>query len=692
MMLGYVYSDDEGNPLIELPVEIRDISNLEQLQVKNCPNLGLPPEIVEKWNSPQEILDYYFRTRTQPSGPLNEAKVLVVGEAEVGKTSLIKQLMELGDFDPNENTTHGIVTHRWPLELADRTVRLNVWDFGGQEIMHATHQFFLTKRSLYLLVLDSRQNERQSRIEYWLKLIHSFGGESPVIVVCNKCDQHIMQLDWQGLQAKYPQVRRYVKGISCADKTGMQDVADAIKEEIAHLEHVDTIFPQTWFEVKQKLEDSTESCMPYEHYIGICEDHDIIEEKEQKQLIGFLNDLGIVLHFNDHPILRDLNILNPLWVTTAVYRILTSPHLAQAHGVLTFAELGTLLEAVAEKGFEYPLERQLFVIEMMRRFELLFDFEGRANQKFLLPGLLPIEQPAGLEADWQDALGFRYQYEVLPGSVISRFIARMHQWVKEELYWRKGVVLESKDGDVQARIKADLEDERIDIHIKGSGNRRRFLQSIRDQFDSIHATIPRVGVNELVPLPEHPEVRIPYKRLLMFEEKGLKVDHIMAGNGLVEIQVKELLEGIRHPAGLDVFISYAHDDSKRLGDFNRMLSPVVRDGRIQTWCDIDISPSQGWRAEIDRAMKMAKSGLLLVSQAFLDSDFIMSHELPYMLRAREEGKAQLFIAILDQCMWEQTPIGEIQAAHDAGEPLYELPKKKRDKIIKSICQQLMGHD
>ncbi len=189
----------QGNPLIELPAVIRSLTRLLHLDVSNCPRLNLPPEIVAKVDPPQEILDYYFRSRTQAARPLNEAKVLVVGEAEVGKTSLIKQLLEIGEFDPNEDQTHGIVTHRWDLPLDARTVRLNVWDFGGQEIMHATHQFFLTKRSLYLLVLDSRQNERQSRIEYWLKLIHSFGEDSPVIVVCNKCDQQLMQLDWKGL-------------------------------------------------------------------------------------------------------------------------------------------------------------------------------------------------------------------------------------------------------------------------------------------------------------------------------------------------------------------------------------------------------------------------------------------------------------------------------------------------------------
>lgn len=48
--------------------------------------------------------------------------------------------------------------------------------------MHATHQFFLTKRSLYLLVLDSRVDELQNKLEYWLKIIHSFSNDSPILI------------------------------------------------------------------------------------------------------------------------------------------------------------------------------------------------------------------------------------------------------------------------------------------------------------------------------------------------------------------------------------------------------------------------------------------------------------------------------------------------------------------------------
>ncbi len=95
----------------------------------------------------------------QPKRPLNEAKVILVGQGAVGKTSLVKRLMT-DEFDPEEHKTEGIDIKRWGVKVGRQEVQLNVWDFGGQEIMHATHQFFLTKRSLYLLVLDSRRMRR----------------------------------------------------------------------------------------------------------------------------------------------------------------------------------------------------------------------------------------------------------------------------------------------------------------------------------------------------------------------------------------------------------------------------------------------------------------------------------------------------------------------------------------------------
>lgn len=109
-----------------------------------------------------------------------------------GKTFLLKQLQGL-PFDKDESQTHGINAVSLPAKKITGFVdtngikdyRIHFWNFGGQEIMHASHQFFLSQRSLYILVLDSRTDSKKY---HWLKHIEKFGGDSPLIVVMNKID------------------------------------------------------------------------------------------------------------------------------------------------------------------------------------------------------------------------------------------------------------------------------------------------------------------------------------------------------------------------------------------------------------------------------------------------------------------------------------------------------------------------
>lgn len=48
-------------------------------------------------------------------------------------------------------------------------------------------------------------------------------------------------------------------------------------------------------------------------------------------------------------------------------------------------------------------------------------------------------------------------------------------------------------------------------------------------------------------------------------------------------------------------------------------------------------------------------------------------------------------AVLGECFWKETPLEDIQAAHDTSNPLDGLTKAKRNVVIKSICERLMQH-
>ena len=136
--------------------------------------------------------------------------------------------------------------------------------------MHATHQFFLTKRSLYLLVLDARLGQDENRVEYWLRMIQSFGGDSPVIVVGNKIDQQPLDIDRRGLQAKYPNIKAFVE-TSCLDGRGIEELRRSIwHARFPTLPHVRDELPESWFQVKEKLEKLDKDFIPYSEYEALC--------------------------------------------------------------------------------------------------------------------------------------------------------------------------------------------------------------------------------------------------------------------------------------------------------------------------------------------------------------------------------------------------------------------------------------
>lgn len=146
-------------------------------------------EIANQGN--EAILNYFRERDLGDVDHLYEAKLLILGEGGAGKTSLLRRLYQPGQPLPTEQeTTRGIAIYRHDFSLKNgRRFRLNVWDFGGQEIYHATHQFFLTRRSLYLLLDDTRKDHKSVSDEgfkYWLELIDLFGGHSPVLIFQNE--------------------------------------------------------------------------------------------------------------------------------------------------------------------------------------------------------------------------------------------------------------------------------------------------------------------------------------------------------------------------------------------------------------------------------------------------------------------------------------------------------------------------
>ncbi len=564
----------ERNLLSELPEGLKKLMLLRELTLHGNDGLGLPLEVLgptyDKSSpsnppaKPAEILAYYFAQKEGPKRPLNEVKVLVVGESEVGKTSLIRQLRG-EDHNPKQDKTHGIERHRVMLRCGRLgQVRLNVWDFGGQDIMHATHQFFLTHRSVYVLVLDSRQNERQTRIDYWLRLIASYGGSSPVVVVCNKADQQVMQLNWTALQRDYPQIKAFAKEVCCYHyegtdrRTGLEELRQLIAQAVEqHVAEVDKPILTRWLDLKDELETDGRAYLTLEEYHQLAQQRGISKQQDREILLSLMHQLGSVLHFSEHAIfeqerashaapahVEELNVLEPGWVTEAIYKLLNDADLIRAGGQMDRGSMRSSLAALP--GNRYPTTKKDFIIAMMRRFEICFAFDGEQDRWFLPDLLHKDEVDTG---DWAGAVAFRYQYRVLPTSIIGRLMVRLHSYIARHCLWRTGAKF--KDGACEALVRSDQEDARVDIYVRGGSKQERlhFLTLIRGTLRDIHQSFSRnLGIEEWVPVPKHPDVYMEYERLLLLEERGTPGDMVKVNGKLEGIEITTVLNNVTEPA------------------------------------------------------------------------------------------------------------------------------------------------
>ncbi|NEQ52141.1 MAG: GTP-binding protein, partial [Leptolyngbya sp. SIO3F4] len=671
------------NCLEYLPKSLTNLNQLATLYLHGNSKLELSYEIlgpsydedcdVDSQVNPQDILDYYYRILDKHQ-PLNEAKLIVVGFGSVGKTSLVNRLIH-NEFNPISQKTDGIRITQWPIKINQtEDIKLNIWDFGGQEIMHATHQFFLTERSLYLLVLNGRQGHEDADAEYWLELIQSFGGNSPVIIVLNKIGEQPFDVNRRALQEKFSSICEFVQ-TDCELGIGIDELQSVLKQETDRLEHLRDPFPASWFEIKNRLAEMSENYISFEEYRKICREHGEHEQNAQDSLAIHLHSLGIALNYKDDTRLRDTHILNPHWVTNGIYTLLNAHELTTTKGELELACMARNLDLN-----KYPPERHGFILELMRKFELCFQFEEK-DSCYLIPDLLDKQQPPEA-SDFipAECLNFRYEYSILPEGLLPRFIVRSHVLSLHQPRWRTGVILHFEGN--RALVKADPQEKCVTINIDGPLlSRRRLLTVIRSDFDRIHSSF-KSKPKELVPVPGHPNVNVSYKELLIREKKGKTSFDELDAEDLIELNVRDLLNGVdiegsrqqslkmdRLNRPLSLFYSYSHKDEALRDQLDTHLKILQRQQLIQPWHDRRIVAGENYTQQIDDHLSRADIILLLISADFIASDYCYNIELEKAMARHYTGDTKVIPIILRSTDWKNTPFKELQAFPTNAKPI-----------------------
>jgi Leucine-rich repeat (LRR) protein/GTPase SAR1 family protein len=499
------------------------LSKLEHLGLYRCPIENIPKAIIGLHNCLEDVKSY-FRDQNQEQKRLHEAKIILIGNGRVGKTSLVKRLLD-NSFNAEEPSTHAIQLRPWLLpDLAKQvqlqSIRLNIWDFGGQDIYHATHRTFMNTEAVFLVVWDAQMETITERIEtmpgnkiikyknypleYWLSYIKVLSKNSPVILVQThrNRDKPKTHLLTEEQQKEYNVKAMLAVESSTATANGYDALKEQIQEIVVEQIHQTcTNLPATWVNVRTAIAHTQEEQhvqqLTLVMFKAMCS-AEKLDTRSTQTLLRYLHNTGVF--FYQKGLFNDQIVIDQKWAIDAVYTLLDRKGLfcrLHANGRFTGQDL-------QEHWQQYTLEEQELFVSFMQQCEICFEASNSykwntplKEKEFIAPQLLPETPPLSVQAlrRHEEGLYYKYRHRFLHSAIIQRFIVRTGNMAKENDMWQSGIVLSTLEG--MALIEAFPTKNEIVIRLD-SIDQKILLNKIRNEMREINAD--EAGIEELVSL------------------------------------------------------------------------------------------------------------------------------------------------------------------------------------------------
>ncbi len=459
----------------------------EGIYLKDNPFVTPPIKTVQQGK--EAVRSYYQQLHAEGEDYIYEAKLIVLGEAGAGKTSLANKILDpayqlVPELDSKSTDGIEILHHDFPYQ--QKSFRVNIWDFGGQEINHQTHNFFLSKRSLYFLVVDNSKEDTD--FYYWLNAIKSLSDNSPLLIVNNQKGDSFRSIP-QHLRVEFSNIRE-ILDVNLSDNRGLAALCERLQHYISGLPHIGSPLPKTWVRVREQLEQDLRHHMDIKEYYQLCETNGFTDQQKQLELSQFLHDLGVCVHFQQDDLLKKTLILKPNWVTDAAYKILKNVDIKRNSGHFSKTQLKQIWQ---DEQYE-QMHGEL--LALMLSFKLCYKILD-SEENYIAPQLLNLNPPA-YAWDNLNNLELRYEYDFMPKGMVSQLIVAMHEHIggDKQWVWKTGVVLEK--GQAQAEIIENNCQRLIRVRVTGK-NTKELQNEINQHLDKINQNYSGLKVSKMVP-------------------------------------------------------------------------------------------------------------------------------------------------------------------------------------------------
>ena len=499
---------------------------------------------------------------TEEDRPLNELKVIFLGDGGAGKSHTIARLLKDGeqseDF-PNVSTP-GIVIKDKLYQFGDKEVKVHYWDFGGQDILHSMHRMFLTKRTLYVVMVNVRDGNQDERARYWLHNLRSFADGAPVLLVLNQMDMNEnASVNESDLRKLYPNLATDIAKISTltySDEQFREKFIDVLLGQVGTMNILDFPFTAAWRSLKDRLQGMTESYIFGDDFRKYCEECGVKgSDTVRRDLLNWFSDLGVSFCYSDSASLEDYVVLRPDWITNAIYIILFNKMDAVKNGLVRHEDIYRMLssedmEAVRRtvataryKSFEVD-----YVLKVFRKFRLSFLVKDGEEFLPMLCNANTTDDAAEYETD-PAALEFWMYYEYLPNNVIHRLMVDRRNELDLDNVWLTGARFVYGNTGLSAVVKS--EDKLIRIIVKKDSHKgvkpQFYLDALKDDLERISREMGlTVTGTEIVYKKDNKIAHFDYEELLYAQQEG--DTHIRSKALGGRVAIADILKQSDHPA------------------------------------------------------------------------------------------------------------------------------------------------
>jgi len=481
------------NPLLAVSVENRHwkVERVEEKGFEGYFGLSLSSIQDSQRRGKERRITLFTESEKEREMMLNRLKRICMNEATSGIT--IQQ----------PETDHPFVLKQLKPE---EKLELSIWDFAGQHHYYNSHHYFLSSRSVFLILYRLDQGDQGLKgLGFWLKSLSAHldpalcNQEYSIIIVGTFLDQRGVVKEHKPRRAKSAQEIATANGmdvgihyheVSCLTLEHIEDVEECIYFSVLKHSYMGQRVPRTYKLVEETVrqlgrENSTCPVISTDQVLNRCRIELPVEMQTVRRALYLLSLWGECIYFPDHSGLENVVVADPRFLTTQILASLFSPANETFYytGRVKHERLKLIWSMFPKRSEEefWNLTKTLLIL--MEKFEVCFPIASEnpyasfQERESLIPGYLPYKREKSEKERqiWPDdpphnrsiEIERSILFNVLPIELVSRLLVRIHDLIQDSMVWRNEVYLLDLQTNTQAYIRTSINEESFYVTLRG---------------------------------------------------------------------------------------------------------------------------------------------------------------------------------------------------------------------------------